>query len=103
VGVSTRPAGFPHTWSAISCTREAAPLTTRGTYTRRLMSAARRPFRRYVGGWTEEHLKADVDAQTAAAHSCYTVAAIWMGFLALSFVCCFANHSKPSTVPRVRY
>jgi hypothetical protein len=60
-------------------------------------------FRRYVGGWTEEHLKADVDAQTAAAHSCYTVAAIWMGFLALSFVCCFANYSKPSSAPRVRY
>eukprot|EP00240_Pyramimonas_obovata_P019505 CAMPEP_0118932500 /NCGR_PEP_ID=MMETSP1169-20130426/10451_1 /TAXON_ID=36882 /ORGANISM="Pyramimonas obovata, Strain CCMP722" /LENGTH=70 /DNA_ID=CAMNT_0006875169 /DNA_START=237 /DNA_END=449 /DNA_ORIENTATION=+ len=57
----------------------------------------------YVGEWTEEHLKADSEAQEAAAKNCYQVALIWAFFLGLSFVCCFANRSKPTIAPRVRY
>jgi hypothetical protein len=31
------------------------------------------------------------------------VALIWSLFLGLSFVCCFANRSKPASAPRVRW
>mmetsp|Transcript_8992 Transcript_8992/g.18620 ORF Transcript_8992/g.18620 Transcript_8992/m.18620 type:complete len:99 (-) Transcript_8992:473-769(-) len=86
-----------------ACSLFCSLLSTFGIFTMVMLGLLIGSGYEYVGEWTEEHLKADSEAQEAAAKNCYQVALIWAFFLGLSFVCCFANRSKPTIAPRVRY